>query len=549
MDYGTAAPRPARAPHKLTTPVPSDALYWTDHPKMHGLATESPAGGMFHSHGRLRPTDAPSRARWFMLFMLSLGSALNQVLCFSFAPFANRASERYGANVVAQSEAIFFLVYIPMSFIGSYVVDKFGLRTGIIVASVAQATGAWVRYSSRWGDPDTERFTMYVGQTIASLGMCVFVNTPPRLSTAWFPQHERTLSTNIAVNANAAGAAMAYLLGPFVVKTVDDFPLYNLAIAFLCSFSLCLVFGFFESHPRWKTPDTVEMYDWSQWTAVLQKKGFKTTLIVFAVSECVINMMSTLLATLIRPNDFSSHTAGMFGAEFLIVCMLGGILFGTIRHKWHLHQNLAKCMVVCAFAMLGLRFVLVHPTDSFYSVEIGVAIFIAGLFLGPLQPTCNELGVECAFPASESTVAALQQLFGNLVSAIAVPFMSYVHKRYAIHEGPIGVRGHISSWAHWWAMPEVVIAIALLCAAVLLFRYDGAYCRLTMEYEMRKWDADDGDAEEGPVDMTTTAGNGASSPENIPLLGNAAKSKAALDKQRSVRHAQHLQGAHAGGRR
>eukprot|EP01064_Diplonema_japonicum_P030330 TRINITY_DN5148_c0_g1_i1.p1 TRINITY_DN5148_c0_g1~~TRINITY_DN5148_c0_g1_i1.p1 ORF type:complete len:505 (+),score=70.23 TRINITY_DN5148_c0_g1_i1:40-1554(+) len=465
------------------SPLPEGVLWWSDHPPLNTAG--SPGGGLFHTKGRMRPGDHKEKLRWLMLFLLSYGSAMNQAVCFSFAPFASIAAVRYGEGVVAESEVIYFLVYIPMSFIGSYAVDRYGLRTAMIGACLFQTLGTWVRWTAFYFGSG-ERMVIFLGQCIASIGMCIFVNSPPRLSTAWFPASERTLSTNIAVNANAAGAAMAYFLGPFVVETIDDFPFYNLVLAMSCTLCLVLVVLLFRSHPDWHTPDIVDEYDWSQWTSVFKKKGFVTTLAVFAVSECVINTMSTLLAKLVRPNGFSRSEAGYLGAEFLIVCMLGGVIFGSFPHKWSLHTNLAKCMLACSVSMFVLKLMLTHPRGE-PSLQIGVSVFFAGFFLGPLQATCNELGVECAFPVSENTVAALQQLVGNLVSALFIPFISYMHEAHRARTGPLGITGHVESWYYWWTMPEIVISIMLLGASYLLFTYRGAYRRLTMEFEVQSW--------------------------------------------------------------
>eukprot|EP01063_Lacrimia_lanifica_P022461 TRINITY_DN30043_c0_g1_i1.p1 TRINITY_DN30043_c0_g1~~TRINITY_DN30043_c0_g1_i1.p1 ORF type:complete len:524 (+),score=174.54 TRINITY_DN30043_c0_g1_i1:72-1643(+) len=478
------------------SPLPEDAHVWKEHPHLEGVQTGSPGGGMFHTQGRMRPGDAIDRTRWWMLFLLSYGSAMNQMMCFSFAPFAHLAAQRYGDGVVALSEVIYFVTYIPMSFLGAYVVDMYGLRAGLVWACLFQTVGAWIRWGSfMWAD---ETMVVYMGQWFASLGMCVFVNSPPRLSNSWFPSGERTLSTNLAVNANTAGAALAYLVGPQLVASTEDFPKYNFTIAALCTLCLILVWRTFESHPHWSTPDKVEKYDWSQWIKVFHIKGFTTTLVVFAISECVINMMSTMLAKLVRPNGFTREEAGLVGAEFLVVCMVGGAVFGTLPHKWDLHKNLAKCMLLCSIAMLVMHLTLTHThppgTTDYGSYEVTGAVFLAALFLGPLQATCNELGVECAFPVSENTIAALQQLLGNLASALLIPLLSSLHHHYSTKTGPIGVVGHVGSWNLWWAMPEVVIALLLLVGSVLLFIYKGEYRRLTMEHEFKSVESNWGDA-------------------------------------------------------
>ena len=500
--YGTDGPREGGGKkvrvHRHTklpvmTPLPKDAHYWQQHPTVEMDGEHSP-GGMFHTRGRMRPTDEKEPKRWLMLFLLSYGSAMNQALCFSYAPFAKIAGLRYEPGVVEISAVIFFATYIPMSFVGSYVTDRYGLRTALLAASAMQVLGAWLRWASCYSATH-ETYVLYLGQFVCSLGMCVFVNTPPRLSTSWFPSTERTLATNISVNANSLGAAFAYFLAPLLVTTIDDFPTYNCVLAALCTVGFVLASNLFESHPDWHTPDVVLEYDWRQWIDVWSKEGFASTIIVFAVSECVLNTMATLLAKLVRPNGFTRQEADLLGAEFLVVCMAGGVLFGSFQHKWHLHKNLGKVMVLCGVAMLFLRCVLASERGA-EGWAVCLAIFMTGVTLGPLQATCNELGVECAFPVSENTIAAMQQLVGNLASAIFIPVMSQLHSERAETTGPVGVVGHIMSLKQWWAMPEVVIALMLFASSTVLFNYTGSYRRLTMEREMKEkrleWEAEHG---------------------------------------------------------
>jgi FLVCR family MFS transporter 7 len=82
-----------------------------------------------------------------------------------------------------------------------------------------------------------------------------------------------------------------------------------------------------------------------------------------------------------------------------------------------------------------------------------------GLFLGPIQPIVLELGVECAFPTSEATVAALQQLSGNFLSAILVPGMSLL-RRYNIDSS-----GHVPI-SKFYACPEWIMVFLMLGTSI-----------------------------------------------------------------------------------
>jgi len=50
-----------------------------------------------------------------------------------------------------------------------------------------------------------------------------------------------------------------------------------------------------------------------------------------------------------------------------------------------------------------------------------VSLLGLGALIGPVQPINAELAVEVAYPADENSIEALQQLCGNLFSALLVP--------------------------------------------------------------------------------------------------------------------------------
>merc|ERR1719199_1296012 len=67
-------------------------------------------------------------------------------------------------------------------------------------------------------------------------------------------------------------------------------------------------------------------------------------------------------------------------------------------------------------------------------------ILALGAFIGPVQPINAELAVEVAYPADENSIEALQQLCGNLFSALLVP----VAERAATTHVPVPGGGDIS---------------------------------------------------------------------------------------------------------
>ena len=168
--------------------------------------------------------------RWFQLGVFSMAACLNNVICFSFAPFNRTARHYYGRSRDEGLEwfiTCFFIVYVLFSFPASWIVRKKGLRFGVVVGGWLQGLGCLIRVAASlpfWdsADPGVHYRCALVGQTLAAFAQPFFVNPPGMLAAAWFGISERTFATTIACNSNPFGVAVAFALGSTLVRIQRD---------------------------------------------------------------------------------------------------------------------------------------------------------------------------------------------------------------------------------------------------------------------------------------------------------------------------------------
>ncbi len=86
----------------------------------------------------------------------------------------------------------FMVLYLPMNFPCVYVVEKFGLRIGVIGGIVSTAVGLWLRCFI-----NTSFYIALIGQIVMALGQPLLYNTPAKVTTNWFPQKERPMATMV----------------------------------------------------------------------------------------------------------------------------------------------------------------------------------------------------------------------------------------------------------------------------------------------------------------------------------------------------------------
>ena len=331
----------------------------------------------------------------------------------------------------------------------------------MIVGGSLQALGAIIR----WVGPAPHRESyMYavVGQIIASLGMPFMVNSPSLLSSIWFPSNERALSTSTSVNANALGIALAYFGAPLFVQIDDDIVVWEGIIALLSVVALLCTMVFFEESPNLSPGKGMLLnlssdYDWKQWIRAFHYPGFTTTVICFSVSECLLNGFSSLLNKFLVPVGFSKTHVGIVGGLFIISALVGSQIVCRHVDKTRAFTSTTQaCLWGSIISLAAFKLSMAYPGE----VNTFLALMATGFFVGPLQALVLELGVECAHPTSEATVAALQQLCGNLLSAIMVPLMSQLHHNYKDKSS-----GHVPD-IYFYACPEWIMVFLLAISLV-----------------------------------------------------------------------------------
>ncbi|CAK4088203.1 unnamed protein product [Aphanomyces euteiches] len=431
--------------------------------------------------------ETSSCTKWTMVSILSLLSCLNQAICYTYAPVSHMAEANWNNQIRCTTLiTIYFIAYIPFAFVGSWIMDKKGLRFGVLLGAALQALGASLRYVAEI-EPSAKLLWLVGGQTLSAIAMPFMVNSPPMLSALWFPPHQRAMATSIAVNCNQLGIALVYIICPLFVSTQTDVVDWTAFIAVFSVAAFALAWCFFKASSKFIKDEA--SYDWNQWLSAFHHDGFALTVFVFAVAETVTNVLSSLLNHLLNGDVFTKVPVrriyqklfqikaqkGLIGAAFIISVLVGGQIVSAYIDGTRLHkQSLIACLFVTGLSLLAFQVAASSAFNGQIIVTMG-CLMLAGLFLGPLQPISLELGVECAHPTTEATVAALQQLCGNLLSALLVPALGAI--QHTAEEFPAAE----SSWLGYLTTPPSVLSMFAFVAALLFCTFRGQFKRSAQE--------------------------------------------------------------------
>ena len=116
------------------------------------------------------------------------------------------------------------------------------------------------------------------------------------------------------------------------------------------------------------------------------------------------------------------------GAGFELAIVAGGIILGGLvdRTKEYKKVTLA-CLAATALLCIPLGL-----TDHALGKEPLFLIFALlglGMAAGPIQPINAELAVDVTYPGDETAVESVQQIGGNLVSALLIPIAEFASEK------------------------------------------------------------------------------------------------------------------------
>ena len=103
-----------------------------------------------------------------------------------------------------------------MNFPSVIALDKYGLKTGVLIGITFTTTGLIMRILI-----NKSFYWVMAGQTLMAIGQPFMYNAPAKLSTNWFSYQERAISTMIGTSANILGVTLGFLLPPLFIDPYE----------------------------------------------------------------------------------------------------------------------------------------------------------------------------------------------------------------------------------------------------------------------------------------------------------------------------------------
>eukprot|EP00854_Cymbomonas_tetramitiformis_P002176 gene2176-2884_t len=147
-------------------------------------------------------------------------------------------------------------------------------------------------------------------------------------------------------------------------------------------------------------------------------------------------------------------------ATLTLMIMGGSIVLGTYVDRTRKYKG----VTIALFIASSLLLIPLGIGEGLDNRIVLASLLAMGAAVGPIQPINAELAVEVTYPADENTIVAVQQVCGNLFSALLVPLLE------AAGAGEVNTEVVPSEGLHLqgdYVILEVIALIALLYFSTL----------------------------------------------------------------------------------
>ncbi|MFX0134153.1 MAG: MFS transporter [Candidatus Hodarchaeota archaeon] len=355
--------------------------------------------------------------RWFVLILFMLVNIILQILWIGFATVTTAAELFYGVEELAiyLLSLVFMVVYIPVTFIASWILDKYDFKIGTVIGTLIIGLFGFLRIftAGNYG-------LVLIFQIGVAIGQPFILNSVTKFSANWFAPSERTTATGIALMSIFLGTALGLFITPFIVggvnliEIMNNFPNFQtmLYVYGISALSIGVIYTILIKNKP-PTPPSDEISE----EKVLMLEGLKKLfsnfnfwilIIAFLVGLGIFNTILTFIEGIVIPKGHYSTFAGIFGLLILLGGIIGSLIMSILSDKYKKRKILLNISILTAtVSLLGISI-----TSDY--IMLGLLGFIFGFGLVSASPVSLEYAVDLTKPVPEASSNGILMMVGQI---------------------------------------------------------------------------------------------------------------------------------------
>ncbi len=352
--------------------------------------------------------------RWIMLSVFMLVIAVNQLMWITFAPITSDATVYYGVSdlKIGILSMCFMIVYLFVSIPASWIIDTYGIRTGVGIGVIFTAVFGLMR-----GLVGVDYNMLLISQIGIAIGQPFLLNSITKVAARWFPISERATASGLGTLSMYVGILAGMSLTPFLVNGSGiGGTLYIYGILSVVSAVVFIVLAR-------ERPLTAPCLPGQEERAlaidglklIFRNRDFKWLMLIFFIGLGVFNAVTTWIENILGPRGFTAEQAGITGGLMIIGGIFGALIIPMLSDRRK--KRIPFILIALAGSTLGLAGVTF--ATNYPLLLVSGTVF--GFFLLSSGPIGFQYGAEVTYPVSEGTSNGFLLMMGQ-VSGIAFIF-------------------------------------------------------------------------------------------------------------------------------
>lgn len=329
---------------------------------------------------------------------------------------------------------VYMVAFLVMSFPASYVIDTYGIRTGLSIGAILLALFSLLKAAC------AHIFTgVVIAQTGLALAQPFILNGVTAVTARWFPLFERGMAAGLLALAQYIGIIIAMLVTPMLVGSDPSLPGYGTGFGrMLWIYGLISVVAALASLLLIRERETLngqkeqKRYPFGRGIRhILSIRDMRITIFLFLIGLGIFNAISSMTDS-IAERAGVEDSDGLIGGVMLIGGIIGAVVIPALSDKFRRRKPfLVICMAGMVPAIAGLAFAgeLAGDPETIYRLSLAASLTL-GFFVMSAGPLGFQYAAEISYPAPESSSQGILLWVGQLSGIIFVAGMSIRDNRF-----------------------------------------------------------------------------------------------------------------------
>lgn len=353
--------------------------------------------------------------RFVILILFMFISLMNQVLWITFAPIMNEIAGYYTGipdwltpvDSILLLSAIFMILYIPVNFPATYLIDKWGLKWGTGIGVILTGTFGLLRALS-----GTSYGLILFTTIMIGIGQPFLLNSFTKVAVIWFPENEKATATGLGTIAILGGIILGMILTPLIYESNGiDYTLWAYGIVSFVAMILYLTFV--KNRPD--TPPSAiageKVFDFKGVKKLFKNRDFNFLLVLIFVGLGAFNAISAEIDVIFAKFTEVGAT-GLIGGMIIAGGIVGAGILSTLSDKYHKRKLFLVLAMLVSIPLTQILLII----ESFTLVMI--MAFVFGFFLVSALPIGLVYATEITYPISEETSNGVMMTLGQIAGII-----------------------------------------------------------------------------------------------------------------------------------